>query len=167
MERASRVAQQVRRPAALTAELAAKSEEEVSEMCSHPPDLHDEPAAGRTSSLLSTTVLIQKVRASTASPEGSAEDNHGQPRELKRVAALTVETLSFFVKATDKDKASMRPKFEDVKLENFRREGDRWRTRAEEKQTAPRQEGRSVGAVREATEIGTEERSSSGSTSRK
>ena len=44
-ERASKVAEQVRRAAALTAELAAQSEKEVSEVCSHPPGLHDEAAA--------------------------------------------------------------------------------------------------------------------------
>ena len=43
-ERASKVAEQVRRAAAMTADLAAQSEKEVSEMCSHPPGLHDEPA---------------------------------------------------------------------------------------------------------------------------
>ena len=41
-ERASRVAQQVRRAAALTAELAAQSESKVFEVCSHPPGLSDE-----------------------------------------------------------------------------------------------------------------------------
>ena len=39
------MAEQVRRAAALTAELAAQSETEVSEVCSHPPGLHDELAA--------------------------------------------------------------------------------------------------------------------------
>ena len=43
-ERANRVAQQVRRAAALTAELAAQSEEKVAVMCDHPLGLHDEPA---------------------------------------------------------------------------------------------------------------------------
>ena len=41
-ERASRAAQQVRRAAALTAELAAQSESKVFEVCSHPPGLSDE-----------------------------------------------------------------------------------------------------------------------------
>ena len=43
-ERADRVAQQVRRAAALTAELAAQSEEKVAVVCDHPPGLHNEPA---------------------------------------------------------------------------------------------------------------------------
>ena len=44
-ERATKVAEQVRRAAALTAELAAQSEKEVSEVCNHPPGLRDEAAA--------------------------------------------------------------------------------------------------------------------------
>ena len=132
------MAQQVRRAAALTAELPAKLEKEVSEVCSHPPDLHDEPAAAA----LQPTCSLSLVNNSPL-PVGQSFNSHsrrfrgGQPRPATRaqeVAALGDETLSFFVKATDKDKASMRPKFEDVKLENFRRERDRWRTRAEEKQ---------------------------------
>ena len=42
--KANRVAQQVRRAAALTAELAAQSEEKVAVVCDHPPGLHDELA---------------------------------------------------------------------------------------------------------------------------
>ena len=34
----------MRRAAALTAELAAQSEEKVAVVCDHPPGLHDEPA---------------------------------------------------------------------------------------------------------------------------
>ena len=45
---ANRVAQQARRAATLTAELAVQSETEVFEVCSQPPALHDEPAAERT-----------------------------------------------------------------------------------------------------------------------
>ena len=54
-ERASKVAEQVRRAAALTAELAAQSEKEVSEVCSHPPGLHDEPA--KTGSVTSPVTI--------------------------------------------------------------------------------------------------------------
>ena len=63
--------QQVRRAAAWTAELAAKSEREVSEVCS-------------TSRACTTSPSPQQVRASPAAPEDSVEDNHGQPRELKK-----------------------------------------------------------------------------------
>ena len=44
MEKANRVAQQVRRAAALTAELPAQSEEKVAEVCDHPLGLRDERA---------------------------------------------------------------------------------------------------------------------------
>ena len=43
-EKANRVAQQVRRAAALTAELAAQSDKKVAVVCDHPPGLRDEPA---------------------------------------------------------------------------------------------------------------------------
>ena len=43
-EKANRVAQQVRRAAALTAELAAQSEKKVAVVCDHPLGLRDEPA---------------------------------------------------------------------------------------------------------------------------
>ena len=43
-EKANRVAQQVRRAAALTAELVAQSEEKVAVVCDHPPGLRVEPA---------------------------------------------------------------------------------------------------------------------------
>ena len=49
-------------------------------------------------------------------------------------AALVDETLSLLAKVTGKDEASMRPKFEGMKLEDLRRERDRWKKRAEEKQ---------------------------------
>ena len=42
-EKGNRVAQQVRRAAALTAELAAQSEKKVAVVCDHPPGLRDEP----------------------------------------------------------------------------------------------------------------------------
>ena len=47
-EQANRVAQQARRAATLTAELAVQSENKVLEVCSQPPGLHDEPAAERS-----------------------------------------------------------------------------------------------------------------------
>ena len=46
--RANRVAQQARRAATLTAELAVQSENQVFDVCSQPPGLHDEPAAERS-----------------------------------------------------------------------------------------------------------------------
>ena len=60
-----------------------------------------------------------------------------QPRSDTRAqekATLADETLSFLAKVTDRDEASMRPKFEGMKLEDLRRERDRWKKRAEEKQ---------------------------------
>ena len=47
-DKANRVAQQVRRAAALTSELAAESEKKVAAVCDHPPGLRDEPAEPTT-----------------------------------------------------------------------------------------------------------------------
>ena len=81
-ERASKVAEQVRRAAALTAELAGRSEKEVSEVCSHPPGLHDEPA--QTGSVTSpvtispfSLVASSSLAASDSSlPAGTVLSNH-------------------------------------------------------------------------------------------
>ena len=70
-ERAAKVAEQVRRAAALTAELAAQSEKEVSEVCGRPPGLHDEAAAVTPQSTCSPSLV-------TGSPLGKSRK--GQPR---------------------------------------------------------------------------------------
>ena len=59
-ERAAKVAEQVRRAAVLTAELAAQSEKEVSEVCSHPPGLHDEAAAVTPQPTCSPSLVTSK-----------------------------------------------------------------------------------------------------------
>ena len=137
-ERASRVAEQVRRAAALTAELAAQSEKEVSEVCSHPPGLHDEAAAVTPQPTCSPSFVASKsLQASQGFLSFSGKFRERQPRSDTRAqekAALVDETLSLLAKVTGKDEASMRPKFEGMKLEDLRRERGRWRKRAEEKQ---------------------------------
>ena len=148
-ERASKVAEQVRRAAALTAELAAQSEKEVSEVCSHPPGLHDEPVnTGNVTSLVRNSPFSLAASSSLAAsdsslPAGSGFFNHAggfrgaEPRTVTRaqeVAAMLDETLGFFVKATDKDESLMRGQFTRMKLQSLRKERDHWRTRAEAKQ---------------------------------
>ena len=143
------MAEQVRRAAALTAELAAQSEKEVSEVCSHPPGLHDEPA--KTGSVTSPVtispfplVASSSFAASDSSlPAGTGFFNHTggfrgvQPRTATRaqeVATMLDETLGFYVKATGKGESLMRGQFSRMKLESLRKERDRWRIRAEAKQ---------------------------------
>ena len=137
-ERASKVAEQVRRAAALTAELAAQSEKEVSEVCSHPPGLHDEAAAVTPQPTCSPSLVTSNsLQASQGFLSFSGKFRERQPRSDTRAqekAALVDETLTLLAKVTGKDEASMRPKFEGMKLEDLRRERDRWRKRAEEKQ---------------------------------
>ena len=137
-ERASKVAEQVRRAAALTAELAAQSEKEVSEVCSHPPGLHDEAAAVTPQPTCSPSLVTSNsLQTSQGFLSFSGKFRERQPRSDTRAqekAALVDETLSLLAKVTGKDEASMRPRFQGMKLEDLRRERDRWRKRAEEKQ---------------------------------
>ena len=136
-ERASKAAEQVRRAAALTAELAARSEKKVSEVCSHPPGLHDEPAAVAPQLTSSLSVVVSSPLPVGQSIPRDFERPRGQPRSDARaqeVVALADEVVSLFVKATNKDEARMRAKVTGMKLENLRRERDCWRKRAEMKQ---------------------------------
>ena len=132
------MAEQVRRAAALTAELAAQSEKEVSEVCSHPPGLHDEAAAVTPQPICSPSLVASNsLQTSQGFLSFSGKFRERQPRSDTRAqekAALVDETLSLLAKVTGKDEASMRPKFQGMKLEDLRRERDHWRKRAEEKQ---------------------------------
>ena len=136
-ERASKAAEQVRRAAALTAELAAQSEKNVSEVCSHPPGLHDEPAAVAPQLTSSLSVVVSSPLPVGQSIPRDSERFRGQPRldaRAQEAVALADEVVSLFVKATGKDEARMRAKVTGMKLENLRRERDCWRKRAEIKQ---------------------------------
>ena len=128
-ERASRAAQQVRRAAALTAELAVQSESKVFDVCSHPPGLSDEPQVAARSHLVNDSppcspppVDVREIPASTLpvnnKPLQEARVSHlagsfraPRPRSSTRAqdnAAVLEETLRLFVEATGKDDASMR-----------------------------------------------------------
>ena len=133
-ERAAKVAEQVRRAAALTAELAAQSEKEVTEVCSHPPGLHDEAAAVTPQPTCSPSLV-------TGSPlpasNFSGKSRKGQPRSNTRAqdnTAVLEETLRLFVEATGKDEASMRQKLVNKRTVELLRDREFWRTRVEEKQ---------------------------------
>ena len=162
-ERASRAAQQVRRAATLTAELAAQSDSKVFEVCSQPPGLYDEPAAersfeplaGKNSHLVSSSPPCNSLSLSTnetaantlpvtTKPLQGARVSHlagsfraTRPRSTTRAldtAAMLEETPSLFVEAIGKDEASMRRQLESKKPEELRRNREVWRTRVEEKQ---------------------------------
>ena len=129
-ERAAKVAEQVRRAAALTAELAAQSEKEVSEVCSHPPGLHDETAAVTPQPACSPSLATSKslqagsFRATRPRSNTRAHDN----------AAMLEETLRLVVEATGKDEASARRQLVNKRPAELLRARDIWRTRVEEKQ---------------------------------
>ena len=137
-ERASRAAQQVRRAATLTAELAARSESKVFEVCSQPPGLCDEPTAVALQPDSSLSVVVSDpLPAGQGFSSFSAKSREKQPGPDTRAqekAALTEETQNFFVRATGKDEAQMQPEFKGMKLETLRKERDGWRKLAEEKQ---------------------------------
>ena len=124
-ERASRAVQQVRRAAALTAELAVQSENKVFDVCSHPPGLSDEPQVAARSHFVNDSpscsppsLGVRETPASTlpvnTKPLQGARVSHlagSFTRSSTRAhdnAAVLEETLRFFVEATGKDEASMR-----------------------------------------------------------
>ena len=154
-ERASRAAQQVRRAAALTAELAAQSESKVFEVCSHPPGLSDESLVAASPHLVndspSCSPLPLGVRETPAStlpvntkPLQGARVSHlagsfraPRPRSITRAQDNTVvleETSRLFVEATGKDEASMRQQLVSKRSVELLRDREFWRTRVEEKQ---------------------------------
>ena len=133
-EKANRVAQQVRRAAALTAELAAPSDK-VSEVCDHPPGLRDEPVEldnVQPPVTNSPFYHSNSVAMNSFLPAHEGFFNFvgvvsgARPRTATRAqeaAAVLDETLSLFGKATGKDEASLRQLTREL-----------WKTRAEEKQ---------------------------------
>ena len=153
-ESASRAAQQVRRAAALTAELAAQSESKVFEVCSHPPGLSDESLATAGPHLVNDsppcsppTLDMSETPASTlavtSKPLQGARVSHlagsfraPRPRSITRAqdnTAVLEETLRLFVEATGKDDASMRQQLVNKRPVELLRDGELWKTRVEEK----------------------------------
>ena len=153
-ERASRAAQQVRRAAALTAELAAQSESKVFEVCSHPPGLSDESLVAASPHLVNDsppcsppTLDMSETPASalavTTKPLQGARVSHlagsfraPRPRSITRAqdnTAVLEETLKLFVEATGKDEASMRQQLVNKRPAELQRDRKLWKTRVEEK----------------------------------
>ena len=144
------MAQQVRRAAALTAELAAQAEEKVAVVCDHPPGLHDEhakhiaaPNAGAGGSHPQAGMMHHSQFANPLPPTSKVFFNLARglrgerPRSTTRgqeVTSLIDEKLNFFVKATGKDETSMRLQLTSQKREELRRSRDHWKARAEEEE---------------------------------
>ena len=129
-ERAAKVAEQVRRAAVLTAELAAQSEKEVSEVCSHPPGLHDEAAAvtppPTCSPSLVTSKPLQAGSFRATRPRSNTRDHDN--------VAMLEETMRLVIEATGKDEVSTRQQLVNKRPAELLRARDFWRTRVEEKQ---------------------------------
>ena len=140
----------MRRAAALTAELAAQSEEKVAVVCDHLPGLQDEPAKhiaapnmGAGGSHPQAEMMHNSQFANPLPPTGKDFFNlarglrEGRPRSTTRgqeVTSLIDETLNFFVKATGKDETSMRQQLTSQNREELRRSRDHWKARAEEEE---------------------------------
>ena len=154
-EKASRAAQQVRRAASLTAELAARSESKVFEVCSHPPGLSDEslvtvglhivndsppcspPTLGmsetQANTLPVTTKPLQGARVSHLAGSFRAPRPRSNTRAQDNTAVLD-ETLRLFVEATGKDEASMRQQLVNKRPVELLRDREFWKTCVEERQ---------------------------------
>ena len=139
----------MRRAAALTAELAAQSEEKVAVVCDHPPGLRDEsakhitaPNMGAGGSHPQAEMMHHSQFANPLPRTGkdfklAREFRQGRSRSTTRaqeVTSLIDETLNFFVKATGKDETSMRQQLTSQKRDELRRSRDHWKARAEEEE---------------------------------
>ena len=87
-ERASRAAQQVRRAAALTAELAVQSESKVFEVCSHPPGLSDEAVVAANSHLVNDSSPCSPPPLGVRETPASTLPVNNKPLQGARVSHL-------------------------------------------------------------------------------
>ena len=159
-EKANKVAQQVRRAAALTAELAAQSEKETAAVCDQPPGLDElaghieAPNMGAGGSHPQATMMpgpwatfkcpsasqamvTSPLPASQSFSNFSGNSRKGRPRSITRAQdniAVREETLRLFVEATGKDEASMRQQLVNKRSVELLRDREFWKTRVEEKQ---------------------------------
>ena len=153
------MAQQVRRAAALTAELAVQSEKKTAAVCDQPPGLDElaghieAPNMGAGGSHPQATMMpdpwatynLPSANSEVSSPaplnQGSfvfpGKARGARPRSTTRAqnnAAMLEETLSLFVEATGKDEASMRQQLMNKRPEELQRDRELWKTRVEGKQ---------------------------------
>ena len=159
-EKANKVAQQVRRAAALTAELAAQSEKKTAAVCDQPPGLDElaghieapnmgaggshpqatmmpDPWATFKSPSASQATVISPLPASQSFSNFSGESRTGRSRSSTRAqdnVAMLEETMRLVVEATGKDEASARQQLVNKRPAELLRARDFWRTRVEEKQ---------------------------------
>ena len=153
------MAQQVRRAAALTAELAAQSEQKTAAVCDQPPGLDElaghieAPNMGAESSHPQATMMpdpwatfkcpsasqamvTSPLPASQSFSNFSGKSRKGRPRSNTRAqdnTAALEETLRLLVEATDKDEASMRQQLVNRRPAELLRNRDFLKTRVEEK----------------------------------
>ena len=154
------MAQQVRRAAALTAELAAQPEKKIAAVCDQPPGLDElaghieAPNMGAGGSHPQATMMPDPwatykcpsaTQAKVSNPLAASQDLssysgkfRGRQRRpdmrAQEAASLIDDTLYFCVKTTGKDEASMLQQLTGQKREELRRSQDHWKARAEEEE---------------------------------
>ena len=159
-EIANKVAQQVRRAAALTAELAAQSEKKTAAVCDQPPGLDElaghieapnmgaggshpqatmmpDPWATFKSPSASQATVISPLPASQSFSNFSGKSRKGRSRSGTRAqdnVAMLEETVRLVVEATGRDEASARQQLVNKRPAELLRARDFWRTRVEDKQ---------------------------------
>ena len=161
-ENANKVAQQVRRAAALTAELAAQSEKKTATVCDQPPGLDElaghieAPNMGAGGSHPQATMMPdpwatyrcpsaeEGQPANNAPPEtnkGTFALARGFRETRSRSATRNVETrnmvdeaMDFYVKATGRDGTQKREELVNMKPGELRRSLERWQASAKEVQ---------------------------------
>ena len=156
------MAQQVRRAAALTAELAAQSEKKTAAVCDQPPGLDElaghieAPNMGAGGSQPQATMMpdpwatyerpsANEGQATTGVPpetnKGTFALTKGFREARSRSATRNVETrnmvdeaVDFYVKATGRDGTQKREELVNMRPGELRRSLERWQTSAEEVQ---------------------------------
>ena len=153
------MAQQFRRAAALTAELAAQSEREVSEVCTHPPGLLDEPAAERNVAPTTTdSPFLAKGGLLSSGHTFSVPRSRGaRARSVARdvdAKSMVEVVLGFHVKDTGEDGVQMRQKLANMRPAALQQSRERWQKAREESAALPAQEKRKRGHSSEDKEAG-------------
>ena len=159
-EKANRVAQHVRRAAALTAEFAAQSEKKTAAVCDQPPGLDElaedigarnmgaggshpqatmmqgeSVAPAATSHPFATPAVGSLLPSTQIGQKGAGRGARSwSVARGQEAAAWVEETVGFYVKATGKDETQIRQRLAERKPEEVRRSREHWRLRAEEKQ---------------------------------
>ena len=160
-EQANKVAQRVRRAAALTAELAAQSEKKTAAVCDQPPGLDElarhieapnmgaggsHPQAAMmpdpwatykcpsTEEGQTTSNAPPANKGALALTKGFRESRSRSATRNMETRSMVDKTLDFYMKATGRDGTQKREELVNMRPGELRRSLERWQTSAEEVQ---------------------------------